>query len=222
LGHSLEQVHCDSWVLFTLCASGLVSFSVVSVCTDSDAWRSELIESVRALLKQSSKAMVPKDFSRVASTQADSVLASLQIAEGVGNKLYPIVVSSATPASQPFDFSKYANENDGTPDLLQHHQAELIKFGVNFGRGAFQMYDLHELQNPYPIGHDGQEYHGGLDGGIGPYGMSIPSAAKQLRVAYEHKQSNNQKQRYRQQRGDVTKVIFTCHTQACMLAVQCM
>ncbi len=211
--------------LFTLRASGLVSFSAVSVCTDTDsdaAWRLEVIESLRALRKQPSKAMVPKDYSRVGSTQANSVLASLQIAEGVGNDLDPIVVSSAAPASQPFDFSKYVNENAGTPDLLQHHQAELIKFGVKFGRGAFKMYDLHELQNPYPIVHDGQEYHGGLDGGIAPYGMSISSAAKQLRVAYEHKQSNDQKQRYRQQRGDMTKVISHVLHKLCMLAVPCM
>ncbi|DBB00881.1 TPA: hypothetical protein ACH3X1_000800 [Trebouxia sp. C0004] len=63
------------------------------------------------------------------------------------------------------------------------------------------MHDLHELQNPYPIVHAGQEYHGGLDGGIAPHGMSISSASNQLRVAYEHKQSNDQKQRYREQHG---------------------
>ncbi|DBA77694.1 hypothetical protein WJX79_004021 [Trebouxia sp. C0005] len=67
------------------------------------------------------------------------------------------------------------------------------------------MYDLHEHKNPYPTVHDGQEYHGGLDGGIAPHGLSIASAANQLRVAYEHKQSNAQKQRYREHHGDIAQ-----------------
>ncbi|DBA90686.1 TPA: hypothetical protein ACH3X1_003903 [Trebouxia sp. C0004] len=67
------------------------------------------------------------------------------------------------------------------------------------------MYDLHEDKNPYPIFRDGQEYHGGLDGGIAPHGLSISSAANHLRIAYEHKQSNDQKQRYREQHGDMTQ-----------------
>ncbi|KAL0030309.1 hypothetical protein WJX77_008995 [Trebouxia sp. C0004] len=154
---------------------------------------------------QPSKAMVPQDFSRVGSTQANRVLASLEISECVGNEVDPIVVSSSTPASQGFDFSEYANENAGTRDLLKHHQVELIKFGVEFGRDVFTMYDLHEHRNPYPIVHAGQEYHGGLDGGIAPHGLSKSSAANQLRVAYEHKQSNDQKQRYSDQYGDLTE-----------------
>ena len=71
-------------------------------------------------------------------------------------------------------------------------------------------------RNPYHIVHDGQQYLGGLDGGIAPHGLSIASAANQLRVAYEHKQSNAQKQRYREHHGDIAQVRFTCPTQACM------
>ena len=151
--------------------------------------------------------MVPQDFSRVGSTQANRVLASLEIVESVGNVLHPIVVSESAPASGDFDFSEYANGNAGTLDLLKHHQVELIKFGVKFGRDAFTMYDLHEHKNPYPIVHDGQEYHGGLDGGVAPHGLSIASAANQLRVAYEHKQSSAQKQRYREHHGDMAQVL---------------
>ena len=181
-----------------------------------------LTQSLKALLKQPSTAMVPQDFSRVDSTQVNRVLASLEIAECVGNVLDPIVVNSLAPAAQPFDFSEYANENAGTLDLLEHHQAELIKFGVKFRRGAFTMYDLPEHKNPYPIVHDGQEYHGGLDGGIAPHGLSKPSAANQLRVAYEHKQSNDQKQRYREQHGDMTQVLpHVLHKLACLQYSAC-
>ncbi|KAL3139347.1 hypothetical protein ABBQ38_003682 [Trebouxia sp. C0009 RCD-2024] len=63
------------------------------------------------------------------------------------------------------------------------------------------MFDLHLHENPYPITHDGQEYHGGLDGGVAPFGLSVGSAAARLRVAYQHKQSNDQKQRYREKKG---------------------
>ena len=103
--------------------------SIVSVCADTQsyaAWRLEVTELLKSLLDQPSTAMVPQDFSRVGSTQANSVLASLEVSECVGNEVDPIVVSSSTPASHGFDFSEYANENAGTQDLLKHHQIELI------------------------------------------------------------------------------------------------
>ena len=165
--------------------------------------------------------MVPQDFSKVGSTQANRILASLEIVECVGNEVDPIVVSESTPASQGFDYSHYVNETAGTLNLLKHHQAELIKFGMKFGRAAFTMYDLHQHKNPYPIVHDGQEYHGGLDGGIAPHGLSIASAANQLRVAYEHKQCNAQKQRYRERHGDIAQVpSHILHKLKCLWGVQ--
>ena len=176
--------------------------------TQNDAaWRLEVTESLKALRNQPSKAMVPQDFSRVGSTQANRVLASLEIVETAGNEIYPIVVNEPAPTSRDFDLSEYVNEDAGTLDFLKHHQVELIKFGVKFGRGAFTMYDLHDHQNPFPIVHDGQEYHGGLDGGVAPHGLSVASAANQLRVAYEHKQSSAQKQRYREHNGDMAQVL---------------
>lgn len=187
----------------------LSRLSGISLCADTGveaAWRLDVTTALTALVKQSNKAMVPQNFSRVGSTQANRVLSSLEIVESVGNELYPIAVSESASASRDFDFSEYANENAGTGDLLKHHQVELIKFGVKFGRDAFTMYDLHDHQNPYPIVHNGQEYHGGLDGGIAPHGLSEASAANQLRVAYEHKQSGAQKQRYREHHGDMAQV----------------
>ena len=176
--------------------------------TESDAsWRSEVTQLLKALLHQPGKVMVPQEFSRVGSSQADRILASLGIVGCVGNAIDPIVVSESTPASQEFDYSQYVNESAGTLNLLKHHQAELTKFGVKFGKGAFTMYGHHEHENPYPIVHDGQEYHGGFSGGIAPHGLSIDSAANQLRVAYEHKQSNAQKQRYRERYGDIAQVL---------------
>lgn len=171
----------------------------------------------QALLNQPSQAVVPQHFSRVGSTQANRVLAALDITECVGNVLDPIVVCTSAPASREFDFSEYVNENAGTLELLKHHQVELVKFGVKFARDAFTMYDLHEYENPYPIVHDGQEYHGGLNGGTAPHGLSVASAANQLRVAYVHKQSQAQKQRYREHHGDMAQVLsYIPHKLACL------
>ncbi|KAL0048054.1 hypothetical protein WJX82_006667 [Trebouxia sp. C0006] len=198
------KVNADEGLLKRL-ERGIRGLKGVAESTDTQndaAWRSEVTESLKALLNQPSKAMVPQAFSRVGSTQANRVLASLEIVETVGNVLDPIVVNEPAPASRDFDFSEYVNEYAGTLDLLKHHQVELIKFGVKFGRDAFTMYDLHDHQNLFPIVHDGQEYHGGLDGGVAPHCLSIASAANQLRVAYEHKQSSAQKQRYREYHGD--------------------
>ena len=70
--------------------------------------------------------MVPQDFSRVCSTQANRVLASLSIVETMGNVTDPVIVNEPAPAFRDFDFSEYVNENAGTLDLLKHHQVELI------------------------------------------------------------------------------------------------
>ena len=98
--------------------------------------------------------------------------------------------------------------------LLKHHQAELIKFGVSLEWVPSPCMIFMSIRTHI---HDGQEYHGGLDGGIAPHGLSIPSAANQLRVAYEHKQSNDQKQRHREQHGDMTEVLsHVLHKLACL------
>ena len=65
----------------------------------------EVTESLKVLLNQPSKAMVPQDFSRVGSAKANGILASLEIVECEGNVLDPIVVSESATASWDFDFS---------------------------------------------------------------------------------------------------------------------
>ena len=158
--------------------------------------------------------MVPWDFSRVGSTQANGILASIEVVECEGNVLDPVVVNESAPTSWDFESSQYVNENAGTVNILKHHKVELIKFGVKFGRGAFTMYNLHVHKNPYHIVHDGQNYHGGLDGGIAPHSLSIASAANQLRVAYEHKQL------VLRSRGVMSIVVIQHRyfSQACMFA----
>lgn len=103
----------------------------------------EVRELLDALLKQT-QAPVQQGFSEGVSRWAHRVVTSLELVECVGNELDPIVVSDSTPTAKAFDFLQYSNETAGNLDLLQHHQAELVKFGVKFGREAFTMFDLHE------------------------------------------------------------------------------
>ncbi|DBA95138.1 TPA: hypothetical protein ACH3X1_015692 [Trebouxia sp. C0004] len=71
------------------------AITALSSDTQSDAaWRLEVTESLKALLNQPSKAILPQDFSRVGSTQANAILASLEIVECEGNVLDAIVVTN--------------------------------------------------------------------------------------------------------------------------------
>ena len=87
---------------------------------------------------------------------------------------------------------------------------------MKFGGVLSRCMTFMTIKNPFPIVHDGQEYHGGIFGGVAPHGLSIASAANQLRVVYEHKQSSGQKQRYGEQHGDMAQVLS--HVYLCKLA----
>jgi len=144
----------------------------------------------------------PKAFSSVGSTEAEELLASLDVMEMDGNVVDPVVLPKDCPTCSSFDYSKYCNETAGTCDLLAHHQAELAKMGVVFGRGGYQMYDLHKRPSLYTIKTaSGRSYGGNIDGCLSPFGLMPTSAARQCRIAFEHKQSANQKQGYRDQQS---------------------
>jgi hypothetical protein len=142
----------------------------------------------------------PKAFSSVGSTEAGELLASLDVMEVDGNVVDPVVLPEDCPKCSSFEYSKYCDEAAGTCDLLAHHQVELVKMGVVFGQGAFQMYDLHKTPTLYTIKTAlGRSYGGNIDGCLSPFGLMPTSAARQCRIAFEHKQSAKQKQAYRDQ-----------------------
>lgn len=43
-----------------------------------------------------------------------------------------------------FNYSLYANEDEGAEDLCEHHQDKLEKLGVKFGRGGLKIVDTHK------------------------------------------------------------------------------
>ena len=195
---------CQAYSLCSLEASMSSAMSYVfwfCTCLDADfqdasqqhaRTMAETMKEALTLLLE--KASVSEHYSSVGSRQASMVLRSLDIRECDGNLLFPIVVAASTPQCPPFDHSKCANGNEGTPELLQYHQEQLIKFGLVFDRGGFQMFNLASHNNLYPIEHDSQEYQGGVDGGVAPFGLLTGSASRALRVAYLHKQPKDQQQ----------------------------
>jgi hypothetical protein len=144
-----------------------------------------------------------KRFSSAAATDAVDLLEYLQVQEVDGNELYPIQLPKECPVCDSFDYSQYAKEDDGTPALLQHHQRELQKHGVQFGRNHYTMYDLHNDSPLYSIATAKTVYRGRIDGCVGPHGLLPASATRQCRVGYGHKQSPAQKQAYRARHPEV-------------------
>ena len=139
----------------------------------------------------------PRAFSSVGSTEALQLLEGLCFSEVDGNAIEPINVPTDCPECASFDYSLYMDEDHGNNDCLKHHQIQLESLGVRFGRGAFQMYDLHKTRQLYSIRtSNGQRYNGNVDGCLAPFGMMASSAAKQGRVMYEHKQSPKQKEQW--------------------------
>lgn len=144
----------------------------------------------------------PKAFSSVGSNEAEALLASLDVLEMDGNVVDPVVLPEDCPTCSSFDYSKYCDEAAGTGDLLAHHQVELAKMGVLFGQDGYHMYDLHKTSTLYTIKTaSGRSYGGNIDGCLSPFGLMPASAARQCRIAFEHKQSAKQKQAYRDQQS---------------------
>jgi len=159
-------------------------------------------ERMRQLLREDREEREQKAFSSVGSTEAEALLASLDIMEMDGNVVDPVVLPEDCPTCSSFDYSKYCDEAAGTCDLLAHHQVELAKMGVVFGQGGYHMYDLHKTPRLYTIKTaSGRSYGGNIDGCLSPFGLMPTSAARQCRIAFEHKQSAKQKQAYRDQQS---------------------
>lgn len=138
----------------------------------------------------------PKGFSSVGSTEAEDILRDLSLMEVDSNALQPIVVPKRAPKCASFDYAQYENENTGIAACLEYHKEQLKKFGVPFGLGAFEMYDLHTQRNLYSIRtSSGQQYNGNVDGCLSPFGLMATSAGRQCRIVYEHKQSAIQKEK---------------------------
>ena len=155
------------------------------------------VDEILSLLKAEAN---PKasPISNVGSAEADSILLELEFLQEDDNKAYPIVVPAEAPECSSFDHSQFSSENNGTPQLLEHHQKQLTQFGVQFGRSCFEIHDVHTRRDLKLLLPSGTLYRGGLDGVVAPWGLTKAGAVTEMHIAYEHKQSAAQKRLYRE------------------------
>ena len=68
------------------------------------------------------------------------------------------------------------------------------------GRSGYQVHDLHKVPL-YHVQIGSKRYSGGVDGGVVPYAVRAASAAKLLRIGFEHKQSTQDKATFRNEQS---------------------
>ena len=104
-----------------------------------------------------------------------------------------------------FDFSRFVDEDAGTPSFVEYHHNQLQACGVRMGRSGYKVLDLHKTPM-YHVEIGNKRYSGGVDGGVVPYAVRAASAAKLLRIGFEHKQSTADKATFRMNHPDVLQV----------------
>ncbi len=143
-----------------------------------------------AVLEERTATRKPKSFSSVGNTEASVFLGDLKMVQVDGNAAFEeeLQLPDDIPTCVGFDISDYQDENAATRPLLQHHQMQLERLGVRFGRAGFSTYDIHTLTNEsLLIQHGNKAFRGIFDSCIAPYGLSLGSALRQCRIVYEHK-----------------------------------
>ena len=78
---------------------------------------------------------------------------------------------------------------------------------VVFAWAAVDTNSLICMETPmYQVEIGNKRYSGGVDGGVVPYAVQATSAAKLLRIGFEHKQSTADKDTFRRNHPDVLQV----------------
>ena len=103
---------------------------------------------------------------------------------------YPLEVGDALPEPElkfvPFQWLD--QEEKETPRARDHLEAQLKRFGVQFGRGQYQLYDVHTKKNILSVDdRKTGKLNGGTDLILGPYGLYICGTVQQSCVVVELK-----------------------------------
>jgi hypothetical protein len=99
-------------------------------------------------------------------------------------------VGDALPATEleflPFEWLD--QEEKDTSRARAHLEAQLLRFGVQFGPGQYQLYDVHNKKGILNVDdRKTGKLSGGTDLILGPYGLYISSAVQQSCVVVELK-----------------------------------
>ena len=164
--------------------------------------------------QQQQSCLPAKGFSQANLSDADDVIETLQLTEVNGNETQPITLPDGAPDNPTFNHEAYPNEDAAVGAFMQHHQLQLQQHGVCFGRGIFQMYDIHSQKSPWTIRTSKTQLSGTADCCVASHGLTCRSAANRAGVIYEHKQSEQQKEAYRHANPDPTRVRYLVHRPA--------
>mmetsp|Transcript_28660 Transcript_28660/g.39337 ORF Transcript_28660/g.39337 Transcript_28660/m.39337 type:complete len:355 (+) Transcript_28660:52-1116(+) len=123
-------------------------------------------------------------FSSVSEGQVSTYLASINLLILEGGPLD--AEENSTISFLPFEWQDI--EERDTPRAINHLQRELQKFGVIFGRGNYQMYDVHSKHTFLNVRDDKTgSLSGGTDLIIAPFGMTSGCVKLNSCVAFEFK-----------------------------------
>ncbi|DBA84462.1 TPA: hypothetical protein ACH3X1_006089 [Trebouxia sp. C0004] len=141
-------------------------------------------------------------FSLVSGAAANQLLEDLHLTEADGFEEAPFETPAGVSDIETFDFSQFVDEDAGTPSFVEYHKKQLQACGVRMGRSGYKVLDLHKTPM-YHVEIGNKRYSGGVDGGVVPYAVRAASAAKLLRIGFEHKQSTADKATFRMNHPDV-------------------
>jgi hypothetical protein len=92
----------------------------------------------------------------------------------------------------PWEWPLGESEPQGTPALLAHLQLSLEKLGVKWGKGGYDLLDVHAERSLYAFQVGSVRYVGGTDGLIVPHSISPETAKRQARVVIELKRRSTE------------------------------
>ncbi|DBA72461.1 TPA: hypothetical protein ACH3X2_010484 [Trebouxia sp. C0005] len=151
-------------------------------------------------------------FSSVSGAAANQLLEDLHLTEADGFEEAPFETPAGVSDIDTFDFSQFVDEDAGTPSFVEYHHQQLQACGVHMGRSGYKVLDLHKTPM-YHVEIGKKRYSGGVDGGVVPYAVRAASAAKLLRIDFEHKQSTADKATFRMNHSDVLQAEVTAPRQ---------
>jgi hypothetical protein len=161
---------------------GVVLHTLLSLRSDVRS----LLDTTRAALAASTLPTT-KALSTLSRTAARTLLdgASLDLVLGEPDELREV-----DGAVAPWVWSRGLSEPQGTPPLLAHLKLSLAGLGVTWGRGGYDLLDVHNERMLFSFQVGTVRYVGGADGLIVPHSTALETARRQARVVIELKRRN--------------------------------